>query len=65
MPDTKENHDELTEPQESAKDAAKPDETDAADEAAPESEGDNNPEAVDMPVAKKAITADSAAKKSE
>ena len=47
------------------KDAAKTDDTDSADEAAPESEADENPEAVDMPVAKKAITSDSAAKKGE
>lgn len=47
------------------KDAAKTDETDAADQTAPEGEDDENPEAVDMPVAKKAITADSAAKKGE
>lgn len=47
------------------KDAAKTDETDTADEAAPESEADDNPEAVDMPVAKRAITTDSATKKGE
>ncbi len=47
------------------KDAAKTDETDTADEAAPESEADDNPEAVDMPVAKRAIAPDSTAKKSE
>jgi len=47
------------------KDAAKTDEGDSADEAAPENESGDNPEAVDMPVAKKAITADSAAKKGE
>ena len=46
-------------------DAAKTDEADAADEAAPESEGDENPEAVDIPVAKRAMTGDSAAKKGE
>ena len=45
--------------------AAKTAETDAADEAAPESEADDNPEAVDIPVAKRAITPDSAAKKGE
>ena len=47
------------------KDAAKTDETDAADDAAPESEADDNPEAVDMPVARKALTGDAAAKKGE
>lgn len=47
------------------KDAAKTDESDTADEAAPASEADDDPDAVDMPVAKKAITADPAAKKGE
>lgn len=47
------------------KDAAKTDEAETADEAAPASEADDNPDAVDIPVAKKAITADPAAKKSE
>lgn len=47
------------------KDAAKTEETDNADEVAPESEADDNPDAVDIPVAKKAITTDPAAKKSE
>jgi len=44
------------------KDAPKADET---EEAAGESEADADPEAVDMPAAKKAITDDSAAKKGE
>lgn len=47
------------------KDAAKSDEADSADEAEPASEADENPEAVDMPVAKRSITADTAAKKGE
>lgn len=47
------------------KDAAKAGEADSTDEAAPESEADDNPEAVDMPVAKRSITADSATKKGE
>ena len=47
------------------KDAAKTDEADAADDAAPESEADDNPEAVDMPVARKALTGDAATKKAE
>lgn len=45
------------------KDAAKGDATDAADDSAPASEADDNPEAVDMPAAQKAITAEPAAKK--
>ncbi|SEH18618.1 hypothetical protein SAMN05428974_2855 [Sphingopyxis sp. YR583] len=47
------------------KDAAKSDDADSADEAAPESEADSNPDAVDIPVARKAITADPAAKKGQ
>ncbi|RYD43225.1 MAG: hypothetical protein EOP63_10360 [Sphingomonadales bacterium] len=47
------------------KDAAKTGEADTADEAAPESEADDNPDAVDMPVANKALTADPLAKKGE
>ena len=47
------------------KDAAKTDDADSADEATPASEADDNPETVDIPVAKRAITADSAAKKGE
>jgi len=47
------------------KDAAKTDEADTADQAAPESEADDNPDAVDIPVARKAITAEPAAKKGE
>lgn len=51
---------------ETKKDAAEPSETDTVDATASEdAEGDDNPEAVDMPAAKKAITADSAAKKGE
>ena len=47
------------------KDAAKSDAADTTDEPAEESAEADNPDAVDMPVAKKAITADSAAKKGE
>jgi hypothetical protein len=47
------------------KEAAKTDDAETADEAAPESESDDYPEAVDMPVAKRSITADTAAKKTE
>jgi hypothetical protein len=47
------------------KDAVKSDDADSADEAAPESEADSNPDAVDIPVARKAITADPAAKKGQ
>ena len=51
---------------ETKKDAAKPGETDAVDATASEdAEGDDDAEAVDMPVAKKAITAEPAAKKGE
>lgn len=49
----------------SKKDAEKSDDTDSGEEPAAEDEADNDPEAVDMPVAKKALTADSAAKKGE
>jgi len=48
------------------KDAAKTDEADAAEEPAEEGAGADNPDAVDMPAAKKAITTtDAAAKKGE
>jgi hypothetical protein len=47
------------------KDATKTDEADAAEEPADESAEADNPDAVDMPVARKAITADSATKKGE
>lgn len=47
------------------KEAAKADDTDAADAPGEDGAGTDNPEAVDMPVAKKAITADPAAKKGE
>ena len=50
---------------ETKKTAAKSDETDGPDEPAAEDEADDNPEAVDLPAAKKAVTADSAAKKGE
>ena len=47
------------------KDAPKAEDASEDDEAASESAADEDPEAVDMPVAKKAITADDAAKKGE
>ncbi|MBJ7501433.1 MAG: hypothetical protein JHC57_16875 [Sphingopyxis sp.] len=47
------------------KETAKADDTDAADTPGEDGAGTDNPEAVDMPVAKKAITADPAAKKGE
>jgi hypothetical protein len=47
------------------KDTPKTGETDTADTAATDDAEEENPEAVDLPVAKKAITADSAAKKGE
>lgn len=47
------------------KDTANTDDAETPDEAEPESENDDNPEAVDMPIAKRSITADTAAKKGE
>jgi hypothetical protein len=47
------------------KDSAKTDEADVADKAADEGAEADNPEAVEIPVGKRAITADSATKKSE
>ena len=47
------------------KDSAKTDDAEADDKAADEGAEADDPDAVDLPVAKKAITADSAAKKSE
>ena len=48
---------------ETKKDAPKAEE--ASDEVASESDADDDPEAVDMPVAKKALTADAPSKKGE
>ena len=47
------------------KEATKADEADTAEEPTDESAEADNPDAVDMPVARKAITADSTAKKGE
>ncbi len=47
------------------KNATKTDEADTTGENPDEDDAEDNPEAVDMPVAKKAITADAAAKKGE
>lgn len=48
-----------------AKKAADADESEGEDETAPPVEADDNPDAVDMPAAKKAVTPDAPAKKGE